>query len=70
VGTCSPTSVPSAAANTGPIARTKSTFATDVWFSAMMNVPDDTAVIAAKAMPARPMTRNAPTTWPRSETET
>ena len=37
----------------------KRTFATDAWFSAMMNEPDEIAISAATASPARPTARNA-----------
>ena len=48
----------------------KSTFATVVWLSATMNVPDATAVHAATAISARPIALNARTPPPCPEKAT
>jgi hypothetical protein len=47
-----------------------STWATDAWFRATMNAPEDTARQTANQMPARPTDRQAATTRPRSATAT
>ena len=62
--TRSPTSIPKTAASTGARPCRKSTFATEVWFSAAMNEPDETAISAAIARPARPIARKEATTRP------
>ena len=66
---CSATQAISAA-TIGATACMKRTFATVVWLSATMNVPDATAVATATAIPAQPIDRNARVTPPRSENET
>ena len=44
----------------------KRMFATDAWFSAIRNEPDEIAISAAIARPPRPIARNARATAPRS----
>ena len=64
--TASPSSIPSTAARSGASACMKRMFATDAWFSAIRNEPDEIAINAAIARPPRPIARNARTSAPRS----
>ena len=66
--TGSPTSIPKTAARTGASACMKRMFATEAWFNATMNEPDETAINAATASPARPTAWKARNTAPRSTT--
>src|SRR5712692_6348222 len=68
--TGSPNTVPSTAARIGASACMKRTLATDEWFSATMNEPEEIAISAAIASPPRPTDRNARSTAPCSATAT
>ena len=57
--TGSPNSIPSAAARSGASACMKRMLATEAWFSATMNEPDEIAISAATTRPPRPTARNA-----------
>jgi hypothetical protein len=68
--TGSPRNDPIAAARIGASAWKKRTFATDAWFSATRNEPEDNASNTTIATPPRPIARNARTTPPRSVSAT
>jgi hypothetical protein len=68
--TGSPRNDPIAAARIGASAWKKSTFATEAWFSATRNEPEESASRTTIAIPPRPVARNACASPPRSDSVT